>query len=93
MPLPRQLFYLGISPQCEGTMRLAYQFLAENRDLAYSQKEIGEELGEPEELDEALSTLTRLRAVGRRGIGGTCYFTFQQEFDTGTWLSSRHSTG
>ena len=90
MPLPRQLFDLGVSPQCERTMRLAYQFLAENRDLAYSQKEIEEELGEPEELDEALSTLTRLRAVERRGIRGTYYFTFQQEFDTGTWLSKKH---
>ena len=93
MPLPRQLFDLGVSPQCEGTMRLAYQFLAENRDLAYSQGEIGEELGEQKELDEALSTLTRLRAVERRGIGGTCYFTFQQEFDTGTWLSKKHQGG
>ncbi len=90
MPLPRQLFDLGVSPECEGMMRLAYQFLAENRDLAFSQEEIGEELGKQEELDEALSTLTRLRAVERRGIGGTYYFTFQQEFDTGTWLSKKH---
>ena len=44
----------------------------------------------PEELNEALSTLTRLRAVERRGIRGTYYFTFHQEFDSGTWLSKKH---
>jgi hypothetical protein len=90
MPLPRQLFDLGVSPECELTMRLAYQFLAENRKFAYSLEEIEGELGELEGLEEALWALVRIRALERQQISGTNYFALLQEFDTGAWLSKKH---
>lgn len=90
MPLARHLFDLGVSPECERTMRLSYQFLAENREFAYSLEELEGELGELKELDEALWASARIRAVERQEIGGTNYFALLQEFDTGTWLSKKH---
>ena len=90
MPLPRQLFDLGVSPECERTMRLSYQFLAGNREFAYSREELEGELGELNELEEALKALVRIRAVERQEISGTNYFALIQEFDTGTWLSKKH---
>ena len=92
MPLPRQLFDLGVSPECERTMRLSYQFLAENREFAYSSDEIEGELGKLDELGEALGALVRIRAVSYREINGTYYYALLQEFDTGTWLSTKHLT-
>ena len=100
MPLPRQLFDLGVSPDCEKVMRQAYNLLSENRELAYSQDEIEGELTKTpvsypvrEELGRALETLASLRAIDSRKVRGTYYFAFLGEFDTGTWLSRRHFTG
>ncbi len=100
MPLPRQLFDLGISPDCERLMRQAYMLLAESRELAYSLEEIESELTKdstypfmPEELARALDTLATLGAVDKRNLLETDYFAFLGEFDTGTWFSRRHFTG
>jgi len=90
MPIPRRLFDLGVSPECERTMRLSYQFLAENREFAYSLEELEGELGELEELEAALWALVRIQAAERQHIGETIYFALLQEFDTGTWLSKKH---
>lgn len=91
MPLSRKVLALGISPECERTMRRAYQFLAENREMAYSREEMANALGGPEELDEALLALVRILAVSHEEIHGLDYFAWHREFDTGTWLSVRHS--
>lgn len=91
MPLSKRLFELRVSPECEGTMRRAYRFLAENREMAYSREEVAGALGGPEDMDDALPALVRIMAVERREIRGVEYFAWLQEFDTGTWLSVRHS--
>lgn len=91
MPLSRRLFDLGVSLECEQTMRLAYQFLAEQRELAYSWEELADGVERPEELWDALLALVRIMAISRREINGIEYFAWLQEFDVGTWLSTRHS--
>ena len=91
MPLYRQLFELRISPEGERTMRRAYHFLAENREMAYSLEDLAGELGAPAELEVALLALGRIMAIESREIRGVEYFAWLQEFDTGTWLSIRHS--
>jgi hypothetical protein len=91
---------MGVSPDCERVMRQAYTLLSENRQLAYSLKEIESEFAEdsiflllPGELERALDTLASLRAIDKRKVLDTDYFAFLGEFDTGTWLSRRHFTG
>ena len=100
MPFPRRLFDMNVNPECERVMREAYNFLSENRELAYARDEIEEKLtrlisfeGSTENIERALDTLSTLAAIRSRKIDGTHYYAFGQEFDTGTWISRRHSTG
>ncbi len=100
MPLPRQLFDMGISPSCERVMRRAYSLLSDSRELAFSLEEIERELSEGPmdfllsgELTTALDTLAALKAIDKRKVLEIDYYAFLGEFDTGTWLSRRHFSG
>ena len=97
MPLPRRLFDMNVSPDCERVMREAYHFLSKNRELAYSREEIQEEMarlpavkGMEDDVPLALNALASLAAIRTRRISETSYYAFGREFDTGTWVSMRH---
>lgn len=100
MPVTKRQFELSITPECEQAMRLAYQFLADRPEYAFSMAEIKEGLRQNStsdaitgQLERAMEVLIGLLAVEQRKLGqdpdATDYFAILQEFDTGTWKSLR----
>ena len=98
MPVTKRQYELGITAECEQAMRLAYQFLADRPEYAFSMAEIKEGLiqnSTPDDitgqLERAMAVLIGLLAVGQRKLGhgpdATDYYAILQEFDTGTWIS------
>jgi hypothetical protein len=74
MPITRKQFELGINDPIEEAMKLAHSFLADNRDRAFSQAEIGRAIGirTPDDLstlEAALGKLVALHAAHARRIG------------------------
>ncbi|PKB64015.1 MAG: hypothetical protein BZY80_04330 [SAR202 cluster bacterium Io17-Chloro-G2] len=100
MPLTKRQFDLGIDEEGENLMRQIYMLLSEHVDLAYSQAELQQSiLGdyipiiaqalEAPKFKRAVEVLVGIGAVDKRDVAGTDYYAFLQEFDTGTWLSTK----
>ena len=49
-------------------------------------------LNDDEHLRRALAVLVGIGALEQREVRGTPYYAFLQEFDTGTWLSAKHTS-
>ncbi len=102
MPMSRRQFELGVNNREADLMREVYEWLTNHSDLAYSVSEIAEALLGPEPvqrhgmdimyLDKALDVLVGIGALEQRIVRGTGYYAFLQEFDTGTWLSAKHTS-
>lgn len=103
MPLTKRQFELGVDEEGENIMRQVYELLASHSELAYSLKEIQDAmLGQDpfniwetflvsEKVQRAVKVLVGIGAVDQRTVGDKDYFAFLQEFDTGTWMSAKHS--
>ena len=97
MPLTKRQFELGLDEEAEDWMRQAYQLLEQNRDLAYSAKELGEAvlgaaagfLDQSKKLERVLDVLAEIGAVDKGTVAGTDYYAYLQDFDTGTWKSAK----
>ena len=96
MPLTKRQFELGVDDEGEIWMRQIYELLAENRNLAYSSGELEEAvLGTSvpiiklEKFTNSLDVLILIRAVEKRWLDDTGYYAHLQEFDTGTWKSTK----
>ena len=97
MPLTRRQFELGINEEAEDWMRQAYQSLEQHRDLAYSAKELAEDIlgdaaasyNKSNKLERALDVLAEIGAVDKGKVDGTDYYAYLQDFDTGTWKSAK----
>jgi Fe2+ or Zn2+ uptake regulation protein len=90
MPLTKRQFELGIEHQTEGWMQKIYQLLSEDRDHAYSSREILEKLRgrshvSAVKLPRALEVLVGIGAVETREVDGTYYYAFYREVDQATW--------
>lgn len=78
-------------------MRRVYQLLSSHPELAYSLEEVQDMIraedssADEDKVEKVLDVLVRIGAVEERGVGYTDYFAFLQEFDTGTWISTKHS--
>ena len=101
MPLTKRQFDLGVDEEGEEFMRQIYQLLSAHPELAYSQEEIQDLIRAQDssadeiKIERAVEVLVGVGAVGKRQFDATGhfteYFTFLQEFDTGTWMSAKHS--
>lgn len=104
MPLTKRQFELGVDEEGENIMRQVYELLAAHSELAYSLQEIQDAiLGQgfsplrmktldmPGKVQRAVQVLVGLGAVDQREVGAADYFGFLQKFDTGTWMSAKHS--
>lgn len=101
MPLTKRQFELGVDEEGEEFMRRVYQFLSAHPELAYSQDEIQEMIRAQDpsadeiKVEKTLEMLSGIGAVEKRQFDSTGYrtdyFAFLQEFDTGTWMSAKHS--
>ena len=94
MPLTKRQFELGLDHEGESLMRQVYELLVAHPELAYSQKEIQQEvLAQPTQVSilgkfrRAVDALVGIGAVDLRKVGRTNYYAILQEFDTGTWKS------
>ncbi|MBI4311935.1 MAG: hypothetical protein HY681_09145 [Chloroflexi bacterium] len=94
MPISRRQFELGITPQVEEWMGKLYDFLADHRNQAYSEKELTMSLQvnpsvmETGLLEYALKVLVATDAVDSRIVDGETYYAFQQAVEKGTWRSA-----
>lgn len=98
MPLSIRQFDLGINEEIDSWMRQVYDLLISNRELAYSSKELRQELladsvgtSEMDGFGVGLDVLTGLGALEKRWVNDLEYYAILQEFDTGTWMSAKHS--
>jgi hypothetical protein len=97
MPLTKRQFELGVDEEGETMMRQVYELLAAHSELAYSLQEIqGAILGQNSfdtsgKVQRAVKALVGIGAVDQREVGERDYFAFLQVFDTGTWMSAKHS--
>jgi hypothetical protein len=91
MPISRRQFELGITPQVEEWMEKLYDFLAERKNQAYSEKELAKSLEAPSSVTEtglisyALKILITTYALDSKVVEGETYYAFQQFVEKGTW--------
>ena len=96
MPLTKRQFELGVDEEGEELMRRVYRLSSSNPELAYSLEEIismirAEDLSSGEnQIEKALGVLVGIGAMEGREIGYNEYFAFLQDFDTGTWMSTKY---
>ena len=103
MPLTKRQFELGVDEEGENIMRQVYELLAAHSGLAYSLQEIHVAiLGQPSanyglrmqttaKVRTVVKVLVGIGAVDQREVADTEYYAFLQKFDTGTWMSAKHS--
>ena len=100
MPLTKRQFKLGVDEEAENWMRLVYKLLANNKELAYSENELGEQVlneisvfdllgtAEQTKFRNVLDVLVSIEAVEKRDVAGTNYYAYNTaygEFDTTSW--------
>ena len=98
MPLSIRQFDLGINEEIESWMRQVYELLLGHRELAYSATELRQAIladsaavSNSDSFGRALEVLAELRAIEKRWVNDEDYYAFLQEFDTGAWMSAKHS--
>ena len=102
MPLTKRQFELGVDEEGENMMRQVYELLTAHSELAYSLQEIQGAIlpkdsfpkfgpQQAGKVERAVKALVGIGAVDQREVGSTDYFAFLQKFDTGTWMSAKHS--
>jgi hypothetical protein len=102
MPLTKRQFELGVDEEGETIMRQVYELLAAHSELAYSLQEIQGAIlpkdsfpnfgpQQAGKVQRAVRVLVGIGAVDVREVGDRDYFAFLQKFDTGTWMSAKHS--
>ncbi len=92
MPISKRQLELGIDSEAEEWMRQAYRLLAENRDLAYSTRELQESILGMEFPDAmllkfaaVLDILAETGAADKGVVDETDYYIFRHTIDTDTW--------
>ena len=96
MPLTKRQFELGIEHQTEGWMQRVYELLSNDRDHAYSSRELLDKLRgrahvSSAKLPRALEVLVSIGAVETREIDGEYYYAFNREVDPDTWEPKQSS--
>ncbi len=94
MPISRRQFDLGITPLVEEWMEKLYDFLAEHKNQAYSEKELAKSLEADSSVTEigllshALKILVTTDALDSKIVDEETYYAFQLAVEKGTWRAA-----
>ena len=79
MPIPRQQFELGVTPEVIDSMKRVYDYLRAHSGFAFTNEELAENFGVRSVADitfsAALLKLTELGTAESRWIAGNTYYT------------------